>query len=295
MVDQLLAAQRPRAAFHVVRMDWEKIETSRLKRLLLAVATTNGESAGDFKLNAYDISAALQSLDGRTGVSPDEMAQLEFLFIAALDGSKHGIPNLERQVAESPALFVHAVALAHKRSDDGVDPPEWRIEDPERRTAAVLAVRHLLEHIRRIPGSDPGGNIVPEGLSAWLAAVRQLSAQAGRADSGDYFIGQLLSRAPSGDDGVWPCLPVRDAMESIASPSIAEGFEMGVFNARGVYSRGEGGAQERELAAKYRGWAQRLAPNYPYVASVLESIAASYDREAQWHDSEAKVQKRVRH
>lgn len=33
---------------------------------------------------------------------------------------------------------------------------------------------------------------------------------------------------------------------------------------------------------------------YPYVSSVLERIAASYDREAEWHDSDAKVRKRLR-
>jgi hypothetical protein len=51
--------------------------------------------------------------------------------------------------------------------------------------------------------------------------------------------------------------------------------------------RAEGGGQERDLAAKYRGWSQKLAFEYPYVARVLEDIAASYDREAEWHDSEA--------
>ena len=84
-------------------------------------------------------------------------------------------------------------------------------------------------------------------------------------------------------------------MESIASPEIGRGFSVGVHNSRGAHWRGEGGAQERELAAKYRGWSQKLAFEYPYVASVLEEIAASYDREAEWHDSEAKVSKRLRH
>ena len=57
----------------------------------------------------------------------------------------------------------------------------------------------------------------------------------------------------------------------------------------------EGGGHEREIAVKYRGWSQQRAFEYPYVASVLEEIAASYDREAEWHDSETKVSKRLRH
>jgi addiction module HigA family antidote len=293
LIDRLIEADRPRAAFHAVHMDWKEIETSRLKRLLRAVATTDTEPKGHYKLDAYHISAALQSLDGRSGVTSEEMAQLEFLYIKALDYSKHGIPNLERQIAKSPGIFVQAVALAYKRSDAGQDPPEWRIDDSEQRAAVASAAYRLLNQIKRLPGTEPDGKINAEALSAWLAEVRQLCAQHGRADIGDQCIGQLLSRTPAEETGVWPCVPVCEVMESIASEEIARGFSLGVHNARGVHWRGEGGAQERELAAKYRRWAQQLVFDYPYVGSVLESIAASYDREAEWQDSESRVEKRL--
>ena len=78
---------------------------------MLAVVDGSGEPAGDFEIEPYSLSEALRSLDGRTGVTLDEMAQLEFAFIKALERSEHGIPNLERRVAESPALFVQALAL----------------------------------------------------------------------------------------------------------------------------------------------------------------------------------------
>jgi hypothetical protein len=64
---------------------------------------------------------------------------------------------------------------------------------------------------------------------------------------------------------------------------------------RGAHWRGEGGAQERELGEKYRAWAERLHFEYPYVGGMLEGIAASYDREAGWQDSEAKIENRLRH
>ena len=35
-----------------------------------------------------------------------------------------GCPNLERQIAESPAIFFQALALAFNRSEHGQDPPE---------------------------------------------------------------------------------------------------------------------------------------------------------------------------
>jgi hypothetical protein len=84
-------------------------------------------------------------------------------------------------------------------------------------------------------------------------------------------------------------------MERIASPDVTDGFIIGVHNSRGVHWRGEGGAQERDLAAKYRGWAKQLGFAYPYVGSVLDSIATSYDREAEWHDTDAKVSRWLRY
>ena len=293
LIDRLLEARRPRAAFHAVHMDFKDIETSRLKRLLRDVATVNAEPAGHFKLDRYYISEALDSLDGRAGVTRDEMAQLEFLFIDALDDSKHGIPNLESQIAQSPALFVQAVALAYKRSDKGEDPPEWRIENPEQRAAVASAAHRLLDQIKKIPGTDENGRIDAAALAAWLAEVRRLCREYARADIGDHCLGQLLARAPEGENGIWPCEAVCEAMEGIASPEIGEGFHIGVHNSRGVHWRGEGGAQERELAAKYRAWAERLHFDYPYVGGVLEGIAASYEREAGWQDSEAKIKKRL--
>ena len=295
LIDPLLKAQRPRAAFHAVRFDFKDIETSRLKRLLHDVATVNAEPAGHFELDRYRISEALDSLDGRAGVTLEEMAQLEFLFIDALDDSKHGIPNLESQIEQSPALFVQAVALAFKRSDEREDPPEWKIENPEQRKAVATAAYHLLEQVSKIPGKDENGKIDATLLAAWLVKARRLCHEYGRADIGDQFLGQLLARAPQNENEIWPCEAICEAMEEIASPEIGRGFSIGVYNSRGVHMRREGGEQERELAAKYRAWAERLHFDYPYVGGVLEEIAASYEREAGWHDAEAQITKRLRY
>lgn len=295
LIDRLLEAQRPRAAFRAVHMDFKDIETSRLKRLLHDVATVNAEPAGHFKLDRFYISEGLDSLDGRASVTREEMAQLEFLFIDVLNDSKHGIPNLESQIAQSPVLFVHAVALAYKRSDEGEDPPEWRIDNPEQRVAVASAAYHLLNQIKKIPGTDKNGKIDAVALAAWLAEVRRQCREYARADVGDHCLGQMLAKTPEGENGIWPCEAVCEAMEGIASPEIGEGFHISVSNSRGVHWRGEGGEQERELASKYRAWAARLHFDYPYVGGVLDGIAKSYEHEAAWQDSENKIEKRLRH
>lgn len=294
VIDRLLDVRRPRAAFKAVQLTLESVETSRLHRLLRAVGTVDSEPTGEYRLERHYLSAALDSLDGRAGITRDEMAQLEFLFIQALDHSRHGIPNLESQLVESPEIFVQAVALVYKRSDEGEDPPEWRIENPEQREAIALAAHRLLEQIRMIPGTDENGQVDSVKLARWIAEARHLCQQHARSVIGDQLLGQLLAKAPRDETGAWPCRAVCDVMEDIASPELAKGFHVGVHNSRGVVSRGEGGDQERELAAKYRAWAEHLHFEFPYVGGVLENIARSYENEAEWHDSRATLAKRLR-
>ena len=292
LIDCLLEAKRPRAAFHAVCFAWPRIETSRLKRLLLAVATVDTEPTGHYKLEAHQIPEALKSLDSRTGVSPDEMAHLEFLYIRSLDRSEHGIRNLERQIAESPAIFFQALALAFKRRGHGQDPPEWRIDDPKRRDEMAFSAHSLLDQINHIPGTGTDGKVDTEALFVWVTEVRRLCAEHDRAAIGDQYIGQLLSRAQAEEDSIWPCLPVCEVMERIASQQIGIGFGIGVKNGQGVQLRGKGGTQERDLATEYRDRAKQRAFDYPYVSGVLESIAVDYDRMAEWWDTEAEIENR---
>ena len=111
LIDRLLEAGRPLAAFHAAQFDLQCIETSRLKWLLHAVATVTTEPEEHYRLDAYRISEALNSLDGRPGVSPDEMAQLEFMYIQALDRSEHGIPNLGAAGRRIPGRFFSSLGF----------------------------------------------------------------------------------------------------------------------------------------------------------------------------------------
>jgi hypothetical protein len=303
LIDRLLEAHRPRAAFSVVQFDWSKVETSRLKRLLEAVISGNSEPAGHFEIESWHLSAALDSLDGRPGVTADEMAQLEFSCSDALLSLRrtkhrgHGIPNLERKISESPGMFVQAVALVSKRKDDGHDPPEWHVDDPGRRASLQSATFRLLQEITRVPGTADDGRVDAHALSQWVTEVRRLCSENGRATVGDQQIGQFLSKAPSEKDGLWPCRSVCGVLETIASQDLAAGFGRGVYNARGAHMRSldEGGKQERELAAKYRAWAERLTFDYPYVASILERIAKHYDRDAEREDVEVLTMNGLEH
>ena len=84
-------------------------------------------------------------------------------------------------------------------------------------------------------------------------------------------------------------------MERIASDDLGIRFKLGVINRRGGILSAviDAGANERELAEEYRGWARRRAFGYPYVSSLLDRIADEYDQLAKWEETEYEVRDRL--
>ena len=294
-VEELLAVGRPQAAFSLVNYRLESIETGLLMRLMRAIATATGNAEPNVPpTESWYVSAALEALDARPGVTVQEMAGLELALIDALHHKKPGIPNLERLIAQSPAFFVQILAHCFQHKDGGQIALEWKIMDEARGRSVANRASHVLCRIASVPGTNDDGSVDRNELQSWLIEVRRLCAEKGLASIGDHQIGELLARAPEDDDGVWPCRAVCAAMEAVATADMESGFATGKQNMRGMFERvGEGGEMERELAAKYRRWAQYRRIDYPFAGQVLNRIAESYDEYARYQDGEAVLSKRL--
>ncbi len=293
VVDELLKVNRPCAAFNIAHMDWELLDSSRLMGLLTEVATNDSEPSEHTQIDRFYISEALNTLEQRGDTSRDDLAQLEFRFIGILYNTAHGIPNLEVQLSESPVMFMQALALVFKRKDGREDPIGWQLANTDNQNAVASAAYSLLTNASRIPGTQTDNSINFGELRIWLEEVRSLTAEYGRADVGDQMIGQLLSHCPPGEDGIWPCESVREAIEDIGSQEIGIGMSIGIRNARGAFWRGEDEPQERALAERYRNWSRELTFEYPFTARLLEQIAVSYDHQATWWENQEGVRQRL--
>jgi hypothetical protein len=72
------------------------------------------------------------------------------------------------------------------------------------------------------------------------------------------------------------------------------GARTGLYNARGVHFRREGGDEERGLAAKYRKWAEVLRYTHPFVSStLLMAMVKTYEHDASREDTEAGIRRRL--
>lgn len=298
-IERLLTAKRPRAAFSCVRYKPSKLQAVLLFRVLDAMAKGGADKPGQYQLEQYSIEEAFVALDGASEITFEQKAGLELAYLDALarpwsNRQKHGIPNLEKYIEEHPEMFVQAVAWAYKRKNGDEDPQEFRVAPESLQHFAERGYK-LLEALERIPGQDEPEERQAGRLAAWVKTVRDACAELGRGDIADICLGKLLSSAPVGTDGVWPCEPVRQVMEDIQSERISDGAHTGLYNARGVVWRGEGGNQERELAEKYRRWATALQYSHPFVSStLLMGMVRTYEHQASREDMEAGIRRRLR-
>lgn len=296
---KLAKARRPRASFSICRDQPQALTARAMFELLTDMAKDSDDKPGEYLLEHYYVERAFKYIGSSPELSLEEKAGLEFAYLDVLARSwdrraESGIPNLETYIESHPEFLVQAIAWTYKRKDGAMDPPEFRVDADKVKTMAERGFK-LIKALQRIPGSDASGEIDEKTLAKWAETVRQLCADLSRIEVADIVLGELLSSAPVGKDGAWPCEAVRKVMEAAQSEDMMRGAHTGVYNSRGVRVGGVGGGPERQLADKYRKWAQQIRTSSPFVAAALLSrIAETYEREASSEDTEAKISRRLR-
>lgn len=286
---QLLKYCRPHAAIDFLATCMIKSKDIPATIVIDALEQSLQVSPEDDPLS-QSFSYHIEQLFGSLYASKEEIdkgriARLEWGFLTVLRRNRRVPRFLHEELMNNPEFFVEVVKLVYRAK--GEEPRELTEEEQAR---AMNAYR-LLESCRGVPGTTAGEDIGVQKCKNWVQRVRkELSAQ-GRKTAGDEVIGQVLSGAPEGDDNAWPHKAVREVIEEIRSEELERGFEIGVYNSRGIISRDltAGGDLERELADKYDGFADTLNDNWPRTASVLRRIAEVYRREAQREDRDAKI------
>lgn len=249
------------------------------------------------------------------------LVNIEWQLFPAL-GFEADAPALYEALSDDPSFFAEVVELVwppDQGTPSGAQPgPTATDDDGDDRTEAARAgddgdkdeangdedaqalrremasrAYQILHSWRRVPGAGPDGVVDAQRLDAWVDQARLLLADRGRLTSGDREIGKVLAYALPDPDGTAPPRAVRDLLERVASDEIDNGLAIGIYNRRGLTSRGifDGGDPERDLAAAFREQAAGAAA-WPRTRRLVRRLAEGYEQEARHNDEEAERRRR---
>jgi hypothetical protein len=287
---KLVKAARPSAAVSLLaigRYDSMSVSTDLLFDVLEATLSAGSE---EWKtLETYYVQQFIKKLQEGDQVDETKLGKLEFGFLPILGKHTLRARTLERLLARDPQFFVDSLKLLYRPRHEAKEkePKERDAQDAQRATL----LRRLLNEWQYIPGTQPDGSISAFELRSWVDAARTAAREIDRLEVCDIKIGEVLAHAPSDEDGVKPCVPVREIIEACESDEIVRGFTIGLYNLRGPHWKGlyEGGQEERQLADTYERYAKACEMEWPRTAAALRSLAQTYLHEAEVADAESQM------
>jgi addiction module HigA family antidote len=288
-VDGFVAHGRPHAAVDLISLhvgdEGMSLSPSTMADALERVVHTAPEESINWSMFSHHVGRVLDALEASGEVEDGRMAKLEWYFMPLFGHYGRAPRTLHRELSRNPGFFSEIITLVFKAEDE--EPKELSEQERNRAESAY----ELLETWRSVPGQKGDGAVDPDALKTWVDEARQATRAAGRGTVADLRIGQALSSSPKGSDDAWPDIAVRDLIDDLGNEHIERGFEIGVYNGRGVVSRSltEGGKQERRLSEKYGGYAEALNDGWPRTAAMLRRIADVYASEARREDAEAEL------
>ena len=279
-VERLMEAERPLSAASLAQYQIHKIETGRIFRLLESIVKGVNKSGESCRLNPMFIEKAFAQLDRRTDIPRNKIADMEVVYIDFLKHSKRGIPCVEDRIKKHPQFFAEIVFTAYNLKKDS------SIQDDILKKK-IWGYLDLLSSLKQLPGRDESGELKPENLVKWIRDAQAVFRRSDQLATGDYCIGELLSKSPDGKDGIWPCEPVRDALEEVYSEKISSGFRIGRSNSHDGTHVGFGGDPERKTERRYREWAERIKYSHPKTSEILRELAENSSAMANYQDKKA--------
>lgn len=232
----------------------------------------------------HDLTRLMSVVRSSPDLDESRIAQIEFLIFPLLENYGDGPLILHRQLARDPVFFADIIKVIFRSDDENAE----KLNVSE---GYITTAFKLLNSWRICPGTNKDGTLDRDALRNWVDQARQLVLESGRGAIGDQQIGQALAESPFGSDNVRPHEHVRELIEELANAEIERGYEVRVFNNRGVTVRNptDGGGLERALVERYRSDAERISDNSPRTAAMLRRLAENYDRHARREDASAEL------
>ena len=313
-VDGLLAADRPYSAIDGISMRLNDLVPAEVTLAAMRAPMGGTQEHPSVLRSPEYVIGSLQDQLEVAGVDSEDLARLELFYLPLLTEERQ--PRaLQTKLATDPEFFAEVVAQVYRPDDElkdelGEDVADATAEvvgagetaesagsggsaadavDSDEHRFSRVCWELLYEWHDPMPGTVPGSTPDADLLHTWVTKAREELAARRRGGIASMMIGEALAGTATDEDGTWPCLAVRDVLEREQDHDLERHLSISRRNQRGVTVRNpyDGGAQERELAVKYRDWADAVRDQWPRSGRLLDEIANDYESDARREDQQA--------
>ena len=260
---------------HAMLYKKQPINVSQCVKALLSVSSPPHPSDST---SIYWIVEVIKFLQTSPDVSPDDLFQLEWIFLPLLRDSHKAAPKfLEARLARDPEFFYEVIQLIY--------PSEKIVIDTERQRrnleATLENARRLLHNWCTPPGTREDGSFDDAGFLSWLDSVKEIFRESEYLDLVLCRVGKVLIHCPADEGGLWINRTVAEALNDRYAEPIREGFRSGIVNSRGAYWVDPAGKPELELAEQFREKAEDVEnAGYQRFAVTLRTLSEFYVQDA---------------
>jgi hypothetical protein len=277
-IDRLSENNRINAAIDALEKllySQEPIDPNQIIRVLNALSQSPEAVRG---MDTHAVMELIKVLQKNPDTNQEELFKIEWLFLGLLDGISGPSPILlERTMASNPDFFCQVIQSIFRS-----DKKEKSEKATESQEALATNAYRLLHAWKTPPGTQEDGTFDGDALSDWLEQAKAKCSESGHLKVAMEQVGEVLFYCPSDPDGLSVHRAAASILNAKDAGDLRRGYEVAIFNSRGVYFPDAEGRAEREFASIYRGKADEVElAGYHRLAGTFREVAESYDRQAE--------------
>lgn len=285
-VDKLLKYNRPISALDCVYYSVYDKNPVEVNKIIIALLDSSVKGEPNKTIDVYHTVETIKYLQQNKNVSEKYLFQIEWAYLQLLDGLHGAKPKfIESQLANDPKLFCEVIQSLYRSKNQKVEKKEFTENEKNIATNSW----HLLHNWRVTPGSDDSGNFDEKKFISWFKEVKVICEKSGHLDVSMNHVGQVLFYTPPDKSGFWINEKVAEILNQKDNDKLRSGFDVEVFNSRGVHFVDPEGKPELVLAEEYIKKANDTEnAGYGRFATTLRKIAESLKAEAEHNIREHK-------
>lgn len=285
-VEQLLEFGNPGAVLRSLRHKDDEFTGEEIADILERNFASNDNALKELQL--HNIQDFISIMEACERLDRERLLRLEFQLVSAFGQFvAESTEELHRELIENPDQLLFMISKAYKHDTQR----DEKLSEADARLSDVCC--QILICTKITPGLQRDGLFSEDKFREFVVHLKKRAEEEGYTKGMQHVLGSLLAFTPKTEDGDWPPHCVCELLDVQEHDRLRSSFQNGIYNKRGVTCRSpyDGGEQERVIAAKYDGYADRCQIQYPLASEALTGIADSYRRDATRHDRNAESSK----